>query len=115
MQKVPTSRFDYRKLTPAERLPAFRQLTASLYETWALGEPEDFRSDAYGYLVKDLIFTEVEFSAARFKRDHRHTQGDGKDFLTLHAQIAGIERLVMDHGVVQLLPGNIYLRDWAYP
>lgn len=115
MQSVPTSRFDYRQLPPAERLPAFRQLTASLYETWALGDPDDFRADAYGYRVKDLIFTEVQFSPARFKRDHRHTQGEGKDFLTLHAQLAGLERLVMDHGLVQLLPGNIYLRDWAYP
>jgi len=115
MQYVPTSRFDYRKLAPTDRLPAFRQLTASLYETWALGDPEDFRSDAYGYRVKDLIFTEVEFSAARFKRSEKHTQGGGKDFLTLHAQLAGTERIVMDHGMIQLLPGNIYLRDWACP
>lgn len=115
MHQIPTSRFDYRQLPPAERLPAFRQMTASLYDTWALGEPEGFRCDAFGYLVKDLIFTEVEFSAARFNRSQRHTQGDGKDFLTLHAQVAGIERHVLDHGVLQLLPGNIYLRDWAYP
>jgi len=115
MQHVPTSRFDYRKLPPAERLPAFRQLTASLYETWSLGDPEEFQCDAFGYLVKDLIFTEVQFSAARFKRSDEHTQGDGKDFLTLHAQMAGIERHTMDHGMLQLVPGNIYLRDWAYP
>jgi AraC-like DNA-binding protein len=115
MTKVPTSQFDYRKFPPADRLPAFRQLTASLYETWSLGEPESFQAEAYGHHVKDLIFTEVEFGATRFKRGISHTQGDGRDFLTLHAQLAGIERLVMDHGIVQLLPGRIYLRDWAYP
>jgi AraC-like DNA-binding protein len=115
MPHIPTSRFDYRELPPAERLPAFRQMTASLYQTWALGNPKDFRCDALGYLVQDLIFTEVKFSAARFQRGDAHTQGDGKDFLTLHAQVAGTERHVMGHGVVQLLPGNIYLRDWAYP
>ena len=115
MSKVPTSQFDYRKFAPADRLPAFRQLTASLYETWALGDPESFQAEAYGHQVKDLIFTEVEFGATRFKRSAAHTQGGGKDFLTLHAQLAGIERLVMDHGIVQLLPGRIYLRDWAYP
>ena len=115
MTKVPTSQFDYRKFLPADRLPAFRQLTASLYETWSLGEPESFQAEAYGHQVKDLIFTEVEFGATRFKRSSAHTQGGGQDFLTLHAQLAGIEHLVMDHGIVQLLPGRIYLRDWAYP
>lgn len=115
MTKVPTSQFDYRKFSPADRLPAFRQLTASLYETWSLGEPESFRAEAYGHQVKELIFTEVEFGASRFKRSAAHTQGGGKDFLTLHAQLAGMERLVMDRGIVQLLPDRIYLRDWAYP
>ena len=115
MDKVPTSQFDYRKFPPADRLPAFRQLTASLYETWPLGDPESFQAEAYGHQVKDLIFTEVEFGATRFKRSAAHIQGGGKDFLTLHAQLAGMERLVMDHGIVQLLPGRIYLRDWAYP
>ena len=115
MEKVPTSRFDYREFPPADRLPAFRQMTASLYETWSQGDPESFRADAFGHQVKDLVFSEVEFSPARFKRSAMHTQGDGRDFLTLHAQLSGIERLTMDHGLVQLLPGRIYLRDWAYP
>jgi AraC-like DNA-binding protein len=115
MSKVPTSEFDYRRFPPADRLPAFRQFTASLYETWALGEPESFQVEAHGHRVKDLIFTEVEFSAARFKRSARHTQDGGKDFLTLHAHLAGSELLLMDHGIVRLLPGRIYLRDWAYP
>jgi AraC-like DNA-binding protein len=115
MAKVPTSRFDYREFPPADRLPAFRQMTASLYETWAQGDPESFRADALGHQVRDLVFSEVEFSPARFKRSAMHLQGDGKDFLTLHAQLSGIERLTMDHGFVQLLPGRIYLRDWAYP
>ena len=115
MDKVPTSRFDYREFPPADRLPAFRQMTASLYETWSQGDPESFRADAFGHQVKDLVFSEVEFSPARFKRSAKHMQGDGKDFLTLHAQLSGIERLTMNHGLVQLLPGRIYLRDWAYP
>ena len=115
MTSVPTSQFDYRKFPPAERLPAFRQFTASLYESWSLGEPESFRADAIGHQVGELIFTEVEFSAARFKRSARHLQGGGKDFLTLHAQLAGVECLTMEHGIVRLLPGRIYLRDWACP
>jgi len=115
MTKVPTSQFDYRKFAPADRLPAFRQLTASLYETWSIGDPESFQAEAYGHQVKDLIFTEIEFRASRFKRSAAHTQGGGKDFLSLQAQLAGIERLIMDHGVVQIHPGRIYLRDWAYP
>jgi AraC-like DNA-binding protein len=115
MSKVPTSHFDYRAFCPADRLPAFRQLTASLYETWAQGKPESFQAEAFGHQVGDLIFTEVRFSAARFKRSAWHTQGGDKDFLTLHAQLDGTELLVMEHGIVRLLPGNIYLRDWAYP
>ena len=115
MTSVPTSKFDYRDFPPAERLPAFRQFTASLYQTWALGEPESFRAEAFGHQVGELIFTEVAFGATRFKRSARHLQGGGKDFLTLHAQLAGTECLTMEHGIVRLLPGRIYLRDWAYP
>jgi AraC-like DNA-binding protein len=115
MQHVPTSCFDYSQFSPADRLPAFRKLTASLYQTWALGEPESFQAKAFGHQVGELIFTEVEFGATRFRRGARHLQGDGKDFLTLHAQLAGTECLTMEHGIVRLLPGRIYLRDWAYP
>jgi hypothetical protein len=34
MKKVPSAHFDYRMFTQADRLPAFRQMTASLDETW---------------------------------------------------------------------------------
>jgi AraC-like DNA-binding protein len=115
MAHIPTSQFDYRKLPPRDRLPAFRQMTASLYETWAQGDADSFQARANGYQVTDLIFTEIEFSAARFQRTPLHTQGGDRDFLTLHAQMAGTETLLMDHGVTQLRPGGIYLRDWAYP
>jgi AraC-like DNA-binding protein len=115
MEQVPSAHFDYRKFTPADRLAAFRQMTASLYETWAEGEPEHFRAEAFGYQVGDLVFNEVEFSPARFLRGRQHLSGEGRDFLSLQAQLAGDELLVMDHGIVRLLPDNIYLRDWAYP
>jgi hypothetical protein len=68
MRSVPNSKFDYRKFPPAERLPAFRQLTASLYQAWALGKPESFQAEAFGHQVGELIFTEVEFGESRFKR-----------------------------------------------
>lgn len=115
MEKVPSAHFDYRMFRPADRLAAFRQMTASLYETWAEGEPEDFRAEAFGHQVGDLVFNEVEFSPARFLRGSQHVSGGGRDFLSLQAQLAGDELLLMDHGIVCLLPNNIYLRDWAYP
>lgn len=115
MEKVPSAHFDYRTFSPADRLPAFRQMTASLYDTWAEGEPESFRVEAFGRRVGDLVFNEVEFSPARFLRGTQHLCGEGRDFLSLQVQLAGDELLLMDHGVVRLLPDNIYLRDWAYP
>jgi len=115
MEKVPSANFDYRAFAPADRLPAFRQMTASLYETLAEGEPEHFRAEAIGHQVGDLVFNEVEFSPARFVRGRQHVRGAGRDFLSLQAQLTGDELLVMEHGIVRLLPGNIYLRDWSYP
>jgi len=115
MRSVPAAQFDYQRFPPEDRLPAFRQMTASLYDTWALGKPDDFRAVAFGHQVGDLIFNEVEFSPARFRRNQTHTMGGSKGFLCLQAQLAGDELLVMDHGVVRLFPGHIYLRDWAYP
>ena len=115
MQQVPTAHFDYRKFPPDDRLPAFRHLTAALYDTWALGEASDFRAKLFGHQVGDLIFNECAFSPARFRHSAAHISGGGRDFLSLQAQLAGEEVLAMDHGIVRLLPGHIYLRDWAYP
>jgi len=115
MTQVPTSHFNYREFAPADRLPAFRQMTATLYETWPRGEREAFQAEAFGRQVGDLVFNEVGFTPARFLRERRHVTGQGRDFLSLQAQLAGDELLVMEHGMVRLLPDNIYLRDWAYP
>jgi hypothetical protein len=113
MKSVPTAQFDYRNFAPEERLPAWRHMTASLYETWAVGDPEAFQAEAFGRQVGDLVFNEVKFSPARFWRTPDHASGKGRDFLSLHAQLTGEERLLMDHGVVRLLPGHIYVRDWS--
>jgi AraC-like DNA-binding protein len=115
LRPVPVAQFDYHKFPPEERLSAFRHMTASLYETWAQGDTDGFRAMAFGHQVGDLVFNEVEFSPARFWRKPGHTRGADRDFLTLQAQLAGEEHLVMDHGVVRLLPGHIYVRDWACP
>jgi AraC-like DNA-binding protein len=115
METVPSAHFDYRKFAPADRLPAFRQMTASLYETWAQGDRDNFRAEAFGHHVGNLVFNEVQFSPARFLRGSQHVSGEGGGFLSLQAQLVGDELLTMDHGIVRLRPNNIYLRDWAYP
>jgi AraC-like DNA-binding protein len=115
MNQVSTAHFDYRNFTVSECLPAFRQMTASFFEIWPVGDPEDFQVEAFGYEVGELLFNDVEFSASRFRRGQSHMSDSNKDFLMLQAQLAGGELLVMNHGVVRLLPGNIYLRDWAHP
>ena len=115
MRTVPTAQFDYRDFSPEERLPAFRHMTGSLYDVWALGDPLDFQAEAYGRKVGDLVFNEVKFSPTRFLRRPEHTRGKDRDFLTLHAQMGGEERILMEHGVVRLLTGHIYVRDWSCP
>lgn len=89
-------------------------MTASLYQTWPRGEPEAFRAGADGYKVGDLVFNQARFTPARFLRGPELIAGEGKDFLSLQAQLTGEERLIMAHGHVRLLAGHIYLRDWAY-
>jgi AraC-like DNA-binding protein len=115
MTSVPAARFDFREFPPADRLAAFRQLTSAVYETWAAGAPEDFQAEALGYQVGPLIFNEAQISPARFRRSRAHLCGDGRDVLVLQAQLAGSESLVINGRVLHLLPGNIYLRDWAQP
>jgi len=58
-------------LHPPDRLPAFRKMTASLYETWAIGEPEGFQAEAFGHQVGELVLNEVTFSPARFLHTYR--------------------------------------------
>jgi len=115
MQQVSTAHFNYREFPPDDRLPAFRVLTRALYDTWALGIDDDFRAELFGHQVGDMIFNECSFTPARFRHSATHISGEGRDFLSLQAQLAGEEVLDMDHGIVRLLPGHIYLRDWAYP
>jgi hypothetical protein len=96
MQQVSSAQFNYRDFPPDDRLPAFRHMTAALYDTWALGAASDFRAEAIGHQVGDLVFNEVAFSPARFQRRAAHTSGRDRDFLTLQAQLAGEELLTMD-------------------
>ena len=114
MEKVPTAHFDSGQYPPPEGLATWRQMTASLYQTWPMGEPAAFRAQANGYRVGELVFNQAQFTPARFLRDGELLVGEGRDFLSLQAQLAGEERLIMAHGHVRLLPGHIYLRDWAY-
>jgi AraC-like DNA-binding protein len=114
LNKVPTAHFDSDQFSLNEGLAAWRQMTASLYQTWPRGEPERFRAEAAGYKVGELVFNQVQFTPARFLHGPELLVGEGKDFLSLQAQLAGEERLIMAHGHVRLLAGHIYLRDWAY-
>jgi len=111
---VPTSRFDYRAFSAAERLPAFRHMTGSIYEVHALGKADAFRAEAVGYRVGDLVFNRVAFSPARFVRDQRHITGRTDDFLILQHQYKGSELLQMEQGIVRIEAGNLYLRDWSF-
>ena len=114
LDQVPTAHFDSGQYPPLEGLAAWRQMTASLYQTWPRGEPEAFRAKANGYKVGELVFNQAQFTPARFLRGPELLAGKGRDFLSLQMQLAGEERLIMAHGHVRLLPGHIYLRDWAY-
>jgi AraC-like DNA-binding protein len=87
----------------------------SLYRTWPQGDVGSFRARADGYRVGELVFNQARFTPARFLHDTEHLIGEGRDFLSLQEQLAGEERLIMRQGHVRLLPGHIYLRDWAYP
>ena len=114
MDQVPSAHFDSDEYPPAEGLAAWRRMTASLYQTWPRGEPERFRAGADGFQVGELVFNQAQFTPARFLHGPELLVGEGKDFLSLQMQLAGEERLIMDHGHVRLLTGHIYLRDWAY-
>jgi AraC-like DNA-binding protein len=85
-----------------------------MYDSWVLGEPEAFHAEAIGRRVGDLVFNDFTCSPMRFRRGSKHLQRAGSDFLVLQEQMEGEELLVMDHGLVRLLPGNLYLRDWSY-
>ena len=111
---VPVSRFDYRDYPPDGRLAAFRNLSGAVYEIQALGKAEDFRAEAVGYSVGDLIFNRVAFSPARFTRDQRHLSDRADDFLILQHQYTGSELLRMERGIVRVEAGNLYLRDWSF-
>jgi hypothetical protein len=69
MEKVPSTRFDYRRFTPAVRLPAFRQMTASFHEICAEGEPEGFRAGAFGHRVGDLVFSDLLDLQSQLRKD----------------------------------------------
>lgn len=113
-ETVPTARFDSRQFRPEERLAAFQRFTRSIYDVRAVGDPERFTAKALGYRVGDLVFNQVDFSAAWFRRGARHLRGGGKDFVAFDAQLTGEQSLVMDRGHIRMLPGHIYLRDWAH-
>jgi len=114
LDKVPSAHFDSDQYPLAEGLAAWRRMTASLYQTWPRGEPERFRARADGFQVGGLVFNQAQFTPARFLHGPERLVGEGRDFLSLQMQLAGEERLIMAHGHVRLLPGHIYLRDWAY-
>ena len=114
MDQVLSAHFESAQFPPADGLAARRRMTASLYQTWPRGEPERFCARADGFQVGELVFNQAQFTPSRFLHGPELLVGEGKDFLSLQMQLAGEERLIMAHGHVRLLPGHIYLRDWAY-
>lgn len=115
MKKARTATFNHRDYAPGDRLRAFIETTSSIYDAQALGDEKDFVAEVLGYQVGDLLFNDLRCSAMRFHRSDRHLRGNHQDFLVLHAQLSGEELVQMQHGILRLLPGNLYLRDWAYP
>ncbi|MEM1111254.1 MAG: helix-turn-helix domain-containing protein [Pseudomonadota bacterium] len=115
MEQVPSDVFDSGQLPKGERLAALRQLTAAIYQVAPLGPPADLLARSQGYRVDQLLFNQSRFSPMRFTRGARHLRGRRADFLVLHQQLEGEERVVMDHQRLRLVPGHLYLRDWAQP
>lgn len=112
---VPTERFDTRDLPPDDRLPTFRRLTKTLYDTWALGDPGDFDTQIVGHRVGSVIFNEARYnSPARFVRSSEHLSEDGRDYLVLQAMFAGDEQLVTSGRALRCVGGGVYLRDWGH-
>lgn len=97
-----------------EQLAAFQNMTSSVYQVQSLDKESKFAVETIGYQADELMFTDFKCQNARFRRTQQHLQGSNNDFLVLHAQLKGEELIHMEHGILRLLPGNIYLRDWAY-
>lgn len=112
---VPVSRFDCRDFPPAERLSAFRRLTRSVYEVQAVGASSSFEAEAIGFQVGEVVFNRLRCSPAHFHRREKHLRGEGRDFLVLEAQLSGGQTVRMGQRQVRMLPGHLYLRDWALP
>ncbi|MEM1412021.1 MAG: helix-turn-helix domain-containing protein [Pseudomonadota bacterium] len=115
MDQVPSDLIDSEQLTAQERLVDFQRITESIYEVQPAGPAEAFHVRSQGYRVGQLLFNQVRFSPARFRRDARHVRGRQSDFLVLHQQLEGEELIVMAHQRLRVVPGHLYLRDWAQP
>ena len=115
MKKLPFSSLNLNDYPIDERLAVFQQMTSSVYHAEAVGNKQAFMIETFGYYVNQLMFHNFKCSNTRFSRHQEHIQGNDSDFLVLHAQLDGEELLHMEHGIIRLLPGNIYLRDWSYP
>lgn len=115
MNKVPATGFDYRDFAPEDRLQALQETTSSVYAVSALGDEREFWMEVAGYQINDLIFNDLKCSPATFERHEDHLRGEDQDFVVLQAQVSGEELLAMQHGIIRLLPGYLYLRDWAFP
>ncbi|MEM1111920.1 MAG: helix-turn-helix domain-containing protein [Pseudomonadota bacterium] len=114
MPKITSERYDSSVLPPDQRLEDFQQFIAPFYEIWPIGSADQFGIFATGHRIDDLLFNQVEFSPARFRRGAEHLQGDGQDFLVLEAMIDGEQTVVMKHGHVHMRRGYVYLRDWSH-
>ncbi len=115
MNKVPKACFNAQDFPPEARLNAFRRLTESAYQLWAIGDALAFDAKAIGYQVGGLLFNDVYYSPSRFVRSAEHLSGSNNDYLELHAQLSGSELVEMQHGIIRLQPHHIYLRDWSFP
>lgn len=93
----------------------YREAAAEVYDTYLINKDDVFWAEAEGRECAGFLFTDLKCAAARFRRTEKHLSPTGDDFMLLHAQLAGEELLHMEHGVMRLLPGQIYLRDWRFP
>ena len=110
---VPVALFDYQLFEPADRLPAFRDVLSDVYDIDAIGNRDEFKVLATGYMVDNILFNTVSFTPSTFHRNTSHLQGDEQNFLVLEFMLEGRQLVTMNSRHIHMTKGTIYLRDWG--
>ena len=114
-QGLPLMQLNPREIPARHQFEAYRQATASLYESLPAGDASRVRTSVKAYLLDQLVVGVAQFPAQRSLRTRRHLANGETDYINLNLYLYGGMRGSLGEVPLHFAADRVALVDFAHP